>query len=128
MLRLARKAVGTPEAYLRRVRRGEALTILYRDLPIARVIPWLEGPPPLSSRPPLRRLHSVVLPPPVRAVAESPTIDSAGALRDERSLLEAVELVALGPAILRRACDPFPTPLSTRDALAAGACGLVVLS
>ena len=32
-------------------------------------------------------------------------------------LLERIERVDLGPAILRRAADPFPTPLGTLDAL-----------
>lgn len=49
-------------AYLQRVRRGEPLTILYRDLPIARVLPWTEVPAAVASRPARRRLQSVVLP------------------------------------------------------------------
>lgn len=32
-------------------------------------------------------------------------------------LLEALELVQLAPPVLRRAADPFPTPLGTLDAL-----------
>lgn len=32
-------------------------------------------------------------------------------------LLEALEVVHLAPAVLRRAADPFPTPLGTLDAL-----------
>lgn len=71
-------------AYLRRVRRGEAFTILYRDLPIARVLPWLEGPATLASRPPVRPLRSVVLPPPAAGAGARPAVDSASALREER--------------------------------------------
>lgn len=71
-------------AYLRRVRRGEAFTILYRDLPIARVLPWREGPAPLASRPARRRLQSVVLPPPAGGAGTPPAVDSGRALRDER--------------------------------------------
>lgn len=32
-------------------------------------------------------------------------------------LMEAVELVQVAPQVLRRAADPFPTPLGTLDAL-----------
>jgi predicted nucleic acid-binding protein len=32
-------------------------------------------------------------------------------------LLEALEVIALTPPLLRRAADPFPTPLGTLDAL-----------
>jgi len=32
-------------------------------------------------------------------------------------MLEALELVQLAPPVLRRAADPFPTPLGTLDAL-----------
>ena len=32
-------------------------------------------------------------------------------------LLEAVELIPVAPQVLRRAADPFPTPLGTLDAL-----------
>ena len=39
------------------------------------------------------------------------------ARRTVLQLLEAVELVMLGPAVLRRAADPFPTPLGTLNAL-----------
>lgn len=49
-----------------------------------------------------------------------------GALRDPElaagrravwQVLEALELVQLAPPVLRRAADPFPTPLGTLDAL-----------
>jgi prevent-host-death family protein len=70
-------------AYLRRVRRGEPFTILYRDLPIARVLPWTDAPAPLASRPARRDLQSVVLP---RAGARAtlPSTDSLATLTDER--------------------------------------------
>jgi prevent-host-death family protein len=68
-------------AYLRRVRRGEPLTILSRDVPIARVLPWTEGP--VASRPARRRLQSVVLPPPEAGGAPQHG-DSLAALVEER--------------------------------------------
>lgn len=49
-------------AYLRRVRRGETLTLLHRDTPIARVLPCDQAPAALPSRPPTRRLQDVELP------------------------------------------------------------------
>lgn len=51
--------------YLRRVRRGHSLTVLHRDQPIARLIPY-ERTEPLSSRKPLKKaptLGDVPLPP-----------------------------------------------------------------
>jgi len=53
--------------YLRRVRRGHVITILDRDTPIARVVPY-SGSEPLRVREPLRRarsLRDVPLPPPL---------------------------------------------------------------
>ncbi|MGH7557982.1 MAG: type II toxin-antitoxin system Phd/YefM family antitoxin [Gemmatimonadota bacterium] len=53
--------------YLRRVRRGHSITVLHRDHPIARLIPY-ERTEPLSSREPLNRvptLGDVPLPPPL---------------------------------------------------------------
>lgn len=41
----------------------------------------------------------------------------SAARRTVLQLLEAVELIALGPAVLSRAADPFPTSLDTLDAL-----------
>jgi prevent-host-death family protein len=66
-------------AYLRRVRRGQVLTLLNRDTPVARVLPWEPGPAALPVRPPTRRLQEVTLPPP----STSPT-DSLAALLEER--------------------------------------------
>jgi predicted nucleic acid-binding protein len=46
------------------------------------------------------------------------TDDAVGSARKTvLQLLDALELVLLGPAVLRRAADPFPTPLGTLDAL-----------
>ncbi len=66
-------------AYLRRVRRGETLTVLNRDTPIARVLPWDEASAALPGRPPTRRLRDVELP-----GAPVGTIDSLEALLEER--------------------------------------------
>ncbi len=66
-------------AYLRRVRRGETLTVLNRDTPIARVLPWDQGPAALPARPATRRLADVALPRgPVGAT------DSLAALLEDR--------------------------------------------
>ncbi|MBA3258937.1 MAG: type II toxin-antitoxin system prevent-host-death family antitoxin [Gemmatimonadales bacterium] len=66
-------------AYLRRVRRGETLTVFNRDMPIARILPWEHPPGALSIRPPVRRLRDVKLP---RApIADT---DSLAALLEER--------------------------------------------
>jgi prevent-host-death family protein len=67
-------------AYLRRVRRGEAFTVRSRDTPIARVVPWEDGPPALVSRPPRRRLRDVPLP----RVKRPRALDSLRALLEER--------------------------------------------
>ena len=54
--------------YLRKVRAGRSLTVLDRDTPIARIVPFKEGGaflairPPLSDAPPL---PNVDLPPPL---------------------------------------------------------------
>ncbi len=53
--------------HLRRVRRGHTLTILDRDTPVARVVPY-EEPGPLRVREPPSggsELHAVPLPPPL---------------------------------------------------------------
>lgn len=55
--------------HLRKVRAGRSLTILDRDTPIARIVPWVEGDvqfkvrPPAAGAPPLQR---VPLPAPLR--------------------------------------------------------------
>jgi len=54
--------------YLREVRAGEALTVLSRDVPVARLMPLQPRTSPLVTRPPDRaapRLQEVVLPPPL---------------------------------------------------------------
>lgn len=54
--------------YLRSVRRGHELTVLDRDQPIARIVPYGQADP-LVVREPLRRykkLGDVPLPPPLR--------------------------------------------------------------
>jgi prevent-host-death family protein len=53
--------------YLRRVRRGHTITVLDRETPVARVVPYTE-PEPLGVRDPLgrRRLQQVPLPPPLK--------------------------------------------------------------
>ena len=54
--------------HLRKVRGGRSLTILDRDTPIARIVPWKEGDGFLKLRPPLSgapKLQRVPLPPPL---------------------------------------------------------------
>jgi antitoxin (DNA-binding transcriptional repressor) of toxin-antitoxin stability system len=55
--------------HLRKVRAGGSLTILDRDTPIARIVPWKAGNGSLKLRAPLPgapKLHRVPLPPPLR--------------------------------------------------------------
>ena len=55
--------------HLRKVRAGRSLTILDRDTPIARIVPWQEGDIILKVRSPLAgspKLQRVPLPPPLR--------------------------------------------------------------
>jgi prevent-host-death family protein len=55
--------------YLRQVRRGESLTVLDRNTPIARVVSIEEKAGVLKSRPPLPhspKLQHIPLPPPLR--------------------------------------------------------------
>jgi antitoxin (DNA-binding transcriptional repressor) of toxin-antitoxin stability system len=54
--------------HLRKVRRGRSLTILDRDTPIARIVPWQAGDGSLKIRAPLPsapKLQRVPLPPPI---------------------------------------------------------------
>lgn len=54
--------------HLRKVRGGRSLTILDRDTPIARIVPWRAGDVSLQRRPPLAgapKLQRVPLPPPL---------------------------------------------------------------
>jgi prevent-host-death family protein len=55
--------------YLRAVRRGESVTVLDRDTPIARIVPYGQPAAALQVRRPPRGsagLHAVPLPPPLR--------------------------------------------------------------
>ena len=54
--------------HLRKVRAGRSLTILDRDTPIARIVPWKNGDVSLEVRPRLPgapKLQKVTLPPPL---------------------------------------------------------------
>ena len=54
--------------YLRSVRRGRTLTVMDRDTPIARIIPYEGGPAILTVRPPLPdapKLAALRMPPPL---------------------------------------------------------------
>ena len=64
--------------HLRRVRRGETITVMDRETPIARIVPYEEGPP-LIIRPAARRLHDIPLPRPIKR-----PVDSLAALLEER--------------------------------------------
>jgi antitoxin (DNA-binding transcriptional repressor) of toxin-antitoxin stability system len=55
--------------HLRKVRAGRSLTILDRDTPIARIVPWEGGDALFKVRPPLPgtpRLQRIALPAPLR--------------------------------------------------------------
>jgi antitoxin (DNA-binding transcriptional repressor) of toxin-antitoxin stability system len=57
-----------PSEHLRKVRQGRSLTILERDTPIARIVPWKAGDGSLKLRPPLPgapKLQRVSLPRPL---------------------------------------------------------------
>jgi len=66
--------------YLRAVRRGQPVTLLDRDTPVARVVPFDDERQPLSVRKPIRRLQDVPLPPPLGT-----RVDSLALLLEERS-------------------------------------------
>ncbi|MEO8619869.1 MAG: type II toxin-antitoxin system prevent-host-death family antitoxin [bacterium] len=85
------KAVGVAELkarlseYLRAVRKGHDLTIMDRDQPIARVVPYVANGA-LVVREPLsnyRTLGDIPLPPPVRT-----NIDAVSLLLDDRRIDE----------------------------------------
>jgi antitoxin (DNA-binding transcriptional repressor) of toxin-antitoxin stability system len=68
--------------HLRHVRRGEIYTVMDRETPIARLVPYGSEIEPLKIRRPLRRvpsLQSVPLPPPVKL-----DIDPVELLLEER--------------------------------------------
>ncbi len=55
--------------HLRKVRAGRSLTVLDRDTPIARIVPYEDNGAALTVRAPLPgapKLHHVTLPPPLR--------------------------------------------------------------
>jgi prevent-host-death family protein len=72
---MAMKTVGIAELkarlseYLRGVRRGQELTVLDRETPIARIVPYTDDATPLSVRRPApgtASLRTVKLPPPLK--------------------------------------------------------------
>jgi prevent-host-death family protein len=68
--------------YLRRVRRGHAVTILDRDTPIARIVPYIPDAAALTVRRPpadAGKPHQVRLPPPLKT-----DIDIVALLMEER--------------------------------------------
>jgi prevent-host-death family protein len=79
------KKVGVAElkahlsAHLKAVRQGRTLVVVHRDMPVARIVPYEAEAHALKARPPLRRLHSAAMPPPVE-----PPPDSLSALLEER--------------------------------------------
>jgi prevent-host-death family protein len=68
--------------YLRRVRRGHTITVLDRETPVARMVPYTEHDA-LSVREPLgrRRLQRVPLPPPLKL-----KLDVVALLLEERQV------------------------------------------
>jgi prevent-host-death family protein len=67
-------------AHLKAVRKGATVTVMDRDTPIARIVPYREqAATRLRVRAPLRKLHSTPLPPPL-----SVPVDSLSALLEER--------------------------------------------
>lgn len=62
--------------HLRAVRRGKTLTVLDRETPVARIVPY--APEPIEVRRATRRVRDVALPPPA-----TPT-DSLKVLIDDR--------------------------------------------
>ena len=67
-------------AHLKAVRRGQTLTVVDRDTPVATIVPYRTEPPSrLRIREPLRKLHTTALPP----APPGPT-DSLTALLEER--------------------------------------------
>ena len=59
--------------HLRKVRAGRSLTILDRNTPIARIVPWQDGDIALRVRTPLSgapKLQRVILPPPLAVHAD----------------------------------------------------------
>ena len=70
--------------HLRRVRRGETYTVMDRETPIARLVPYGAEAEPLRVRKPLRRvpsLHDVRLPQPLKI-----GVDAVALLLEERQV------------------------------------------
>jgi len=70
--------------HLRMVRRGETYTVMDRETPIARIVPYGAETEPLRVRKPLRRvpsLHDVRLPPPLKV-----HVDAVALLLEERQV------------------------------------------
>jgi len=63
--------------HLRSVRKGRTLTVLDRDTPVARIVPY--GPEPLEIRRATRRPRDLTLPPPPARAT-----DSLSVLLDDR--------------------------------------------
>jgi len=70
--------------HLRQVRRGESYTVMDRETPVARLLPYGAEAEPLRVRKPLRRvpsLQDVRLPPPLKL-----DIDAVALLLEERQV------------------------------------------
>ncbi|MGH9782548.1 MAG: type II toxin-antitoxin system Phd/YefM family antitoxin [Terriglobia bacterium] len=70
--------------HLRQVRRGETYTVMDRETPIARLLPYGSEAEPLRVRKPLRRvprLQDVLLPPPLKI-----DVDAVALLLEERQV------------------------------------------
>lgn len=70
--------------HLRQVRRGETYTVMDRETPIARLLPYAAEAEPLRIRKPLRRvptLQDVRLPPPLKT-----DVDPVALLLEERQV------------------------------------------
>lgn len=71
--------------YLRAVRKGHDLTIMDRDRPIARVVPFIERSPLVVREPvtPYARLGDIPLPPPARLQTDAVDLLLADRRADE---------------------------------------------
>ena len=57
-------------AYLRRVKRGEVLTVMQRDTPVAQLVPFEVSRPPIRIRRGRGTLKDLRLPPPLRTKSD----------------------------------------------------------
>ena len=92
--------------HLRSVRNGSTLTVLDRDTPVARIVPY--SAQPLEIRRARRPLRDLKLPPAPAKRTDSAALDE---------WLEAVDLVLVRTPVLTRASDPMPMSPWTLDAL-----------